>query len=104
MCKLPFLIVIAAASFPLAAQQQDQRSSGTEQQQTRSGQNTQNAATPPSDAAVDRTRNDGAAGGTKPVPEDKRRAVGAGAGPHLHDQRPGMQQNLPHDKPVEPSK
>ncbi|HEX7053212.1 MAG TPA: hypothetical protein VF211_04660 [Burkholderiales bacterium] len=34
-----------------------------------------------------RIRTEGAAGGTAPVPEEARQAVGAGAKPHLHDDR-----------------
>jgi hypothetical protein len=34
-----------------------------------------------------RLRAEGAAGGTAPVPEQQRKSVGAGAKPHLHDDR-----------------
>jgi uncharacterized protein involved in copper resistance len=52
---------------------------------------------------LERVRADGAAGGTAPVPEDKRKAVGANAGPHRHHIAPGVQR-LPSDEPVEPPK
>lgn len=51
----------------------------------------------------ERVRADGAAGGTAPVPEEKRRAVNANAGPHLHQTAPSPQK-LPRDQPVEPPK
>jgi len=51
----------------------------------------------------ERVRADGAAGGTAPVPEEKRRAVTANAGPHLHKNTPSPQK-LPRDEPVEPPK
>lgn len=49
----------------------------------------------------ERVRADGAAGGTAPVPEEKRRAVNANAGPHLHKNTPSPQK-LPRDEPVQP--
>ena len=56
------------------------------------------------DAKVkERLRVEGAAGGTAPPPEEKRKAVGAGAGPHLHDTLPSPAK-LPRDEPVEPPK
>ena len=54
-------------------------------------------------ALQERLRTDGAAGGTAPVPEEKRRAVNTNAGPHLRDTAPSPQK-LPRDKPVEPPK
>ena len=51
----------------------------------------------------ERIRVDGAAGGTAPVPEEKRKAVNANAGPHKHDTSPSPAK-LPRDKPVEPPK
>ena len=94
MRKLSFFIVLAAASFPLAAQQQQQ------QERPPSPQGSQDA---PSSAALERARADGSAGGTAPVPAEKRKAVGAGAGPHLQDTRPSPQK-LPRDQPVQPPK
>ena len=51
----------------------------------------------------ERIRADGAAGGTAPVPEEKRRAVNTNAGPHLHKTTPSPQK-LPRDEPVQPAK
>ncbi len=51
----------------------------------------------------ERVRADGAAGGTAPVPEEKRRPVNANAGPHLRDNSPSPQK-LPRDEPVAPPK
>ena len=50
---------------------------------------------------LERSRVDGAAGGTAPVPEDKRKAVNANAGPHRHKTTPSPT-TLPRDRPVEP--
>src|SRR3954468_11621490 len=106
MQKVSLFVVLAAASFAVAAQQQDRRSSGTEQQQTRRSQVTQGADTPADrkdPAAEERARTNGSAGGTAPIPPERRKAVGAGAGPHLHDTSPSPQK-LPKDEPVGPGK
>lgn len=87
-----FTLFAAAASFPLAAQQQPEKK-----------QDTENAAKPAAAAPAERSRVEGAAGGTSPVPDEKRKAVGAGAGPHLKDNLPSPQK-LPRDRPVEPAK
>ena len=50
---------------------------------------------------LERLRTEGAAGGTRPVPPEKRSAVGAGAGPHRRDNLPSPAK-LPRDEPVEP--
>jgi len=50
----------------------------------------------------ERARTEGAAGGTAPVPDEKRKAVGAGAGPHRRDNLPSPEK-LPSDQPVKPS-
>jgi hypothetical protein len=89
MRKVSLFIVLAAASLPVAAQQQ---------QKQQSQPPTANA---PDKELVDRTRVDGSAGGTAPVPPEKRKAVGAGAGPHRKDNLPSPQK-LPKDEPVEP--
>lgn len=91
MQKVSLFILLAAASFSVVAQQQVQRP----QQQP------QNA--PPDPELVERARADGAAGGTAPLPPEKRKAVGAGAGPHLENNTPSPQR-LPKDEPVEPPK
>ena len=77
-----------------------------EKPQAPSGQNTQNAVqqqAPESEAEKERIRVEGAAGGTRPVPPEKRKAVGAGAGPHLHETTPPPTK-LPRDEPVAPAK
>ena len=51
----------------------------------------------------ERVRADGAAGGTAPVPAEKRAPVNADAGPHLRHNPPSPQK-LPRDEPVEPPK
>lgn len=93
MTKATLFIMLASASFAVAAQQQP-----------RTQENTQNAAKPGDDKElVDRARVDGSAGGTAPVAAEKRKAVGAGAGPNLHDTKPSPQK-LPRDEPVAPRK
>lgn len=91
MEKTMVFVVLAAASFAVAAQQQQ-------------------ASKPPAKAGpandkelVERARAQGSAGGTAPVPPEERQAVGAGAGPHLHKTTPSPQK-LPKDEPVEPPK
>jgi len=107
MQNVSLFVVLAAASFAVAAAQpQERRSSGQEQQQSRTGPVTQGADTAADQAdpaAVERARTEGSAGGTAPVPPERRQAVGAGAGPHLHDTSPSPQK-LPRDEPVEPGK
>ena len=91
MQKTTLFIVLAAASFAVAAQQQQ-----APKQPAKAG--------PAHDKElVERARADGAAGGTAPVPPEQRQAVGAGAGPHLHKTTPSPQK-LPKDEPVEPPK
>jgi len=94
MRTLLVVALFASASFAVAAD---------EKQQTPGGQNTQNAPqqAPESEAEKERIRAEGAAGGTRPVPPEKRQAVGAGAGPHLHKTTPPPKK-LPKDQPVEP--
>ena len=104
MQKVWLFIILAAASFAVAAEQQDQRSSGTEQQQTRSGQATQGSDSKVDQPLTERARADGAAGGTASVPEERRKAVGAGAGPHLHDNRLGRSQDVGRDQAIQPPK
>ncbi|HEY3075169.1 MAG TPA: hypothetical protein VGJ74_08340 [Burkholderiales bacterium] len=88
--------LIALAS--LAFAQNDKGKPANDEQQKPQPQAAQD------DAKVkERIRVDGAAGGTAPVPEEKRKAVGAGAGPHLHNTLPSPAK-LPRDEPVEPPK
>ena len=49
----------------------------------------------------ERVRADGAAGGTAPVPEEKRSAANAGAGPHRSHDAPSAER-LPADEPIKP--
>lgn len=99
MRKLIVLALAGAASFPLAAQQQ------APQQQQPAPQAKGQAAQPQQQqedkALEERLRTEGAAGGTRPVPPEKRKAVGAGAGPHRRDNLPSPAK-LPRDEPVEP--
>ena len=88
MRKSSLFIVLAAASFAVAAQQPQEKQKG---------------ANAPDKELVERARADGAAGGTAPLPPEKRKAVGAGAGPHLSKTTPSPQK-LPKEEPVEPPK
>lgn len=91
MRKTSLFIVLAAASFAVAAQQQG---AGQQQPQKQPAQDKE---------IVERARADGSAGGTAPVAPEKRKAVGAGAGPHLEKNTPSPQK-LPKDEPVQPPK
>lgn len=81
--RVAFLLAVLA--FPVMAQQQNPQPKPQEEDAK----------------AQARLRVDGAAGGTKPVPEDARKAVGAGAGPHKKDNLPSPAK-LPKDEPVQP--
>jgi hypothetical protein len=85
--------LIAASSVALAQNQQSQPPQPAPQQQP----------TPEDEKLKERIRVEGAAGGTAPVPEEKRRAVNADAGPHKHHIAP-KPTRLPDGQPVEPSK
>src|SRR3954451_19777704 len=97
------LALAIAASFSVSAQQADAPGKRLEgnPQQDRAPQVNQQA--PASEAEQERIRAEGAAGGTRPVPPEKRKAVGAGAGPHRRDHLP-RPARLPGDEPVEPAK
>jgi hypothetical protein len=98
MRKASLFIVLAAASFAVGAQQeQSKRNGGAASQQA------DKKAEQADPTIVERARADGAAGGTAPVAPQQRKAVGAGAGPHLHETAPSPQK-LPRDEPVEPPK
>jgi hypothetical protein len=90
MRKISLFVVLAAASLSAAAQQQQQKPQP------------QNANAPDKEL-VERARVDGSAGGTAPVPPERRKAIGAGAGPHRQDTLPSPQK-LPKDEPVQPPK
>ena len=85
----PVLCLFYALSLP--AQQAPQQAAGQQQ------------ATPEDPKMKERIRVEGAAGGTAPLPDEKRGAVGAGAGPHRHDHLPSPAK-LPRDEPVAPPK
>ena len=97
------LALAMAASFSASAQQADAPGKRLEgnPQQDRAPQGNQQP--PASEAEQERIRVEGAAGGTRPVPPEKRREVGAGAGPHRHDSNPSPA-TLPKDEPVRPAK
>jgi len=92
MRKLFVLTLLAGASFSLAAQQQGEQGAPAAKDKPA-----------PAKTQQERIRAEGAAGGTRPVPSEKRKAVGAGAGPHKRDHLPSPQK-LPRDEPVAPSK
>jgi len=87
--------LIAASGAALAQYQQGQAPQPAPQQQQQ--------PTPEDEKLKERIRVEGAAGGTAPVPEEKRRAVNADAGPHKHHVAP-KPTRLPDGQPVEPSK
>jgi hypothetical protein len=98
-----FLVtLLAVASFPLAAQQQPQQPGTANNDKAASAKQKDDKAAVEKELQ-ERIRVDGAAGGTHPVPPEERKAIGAGAGPHLHDTAPSPQK-LPRDRPVEPPK
>ena len=104
MKRKSFVLALAmAASFSVSAQQADAPGKRLEgdPQQDRAPQVNQQA--PASEAEQERIRAEGAAGGTRPVPPEKRKAVGAGAGPHKHFNQPSPER-LPGGEPVEPAK
>jgi hypothetical protein len=71
------LTTLTLAAFSVAAQQQPQ---APDQRKPAAGAK--------KDSNLERRlRTEGAAGGTAPVPEEQRKGVGAGAKPHLHDDR-----------------
>src|SRR3954470_9438550 len=95
------LALAMAASFSVSAQQADSPGKRLEgnPQQDRAPQVNQQA--PASEAEQKRIRREGASGGPRPVPPEKRKAVGAGAGPHKHFNQPSPAR-LPGGEPVEP--
>jgi hypothetical protein len=97
------LALALAASFSVSAQQADAPGKKLEAnpQQDRAPQGNQQA--PASPQELERIRVDGAAGGTRPVPPEERKAVGAGAGPHRHFNQPSPER-LPGGEPIDPAK
>jgi hypothetical protein len=103
MPKLILVTLLAIASFPLAAQQPSQPPRPSNNDKAAQGApGKEKAATAQDEALRERIRVEGAAGGTAPVPPEKRKAVGAGAGPHIHDTAPSPSK-LPRDRPVLPT-
>jgi hypothetical protein len=92
MRKALFLALAASVSFSVAAQQQQPQPPGPQEQDRKAETK---------DPMLERERVEGAAGGTAPVAPEKRKAVGAGAGPHLKDELPSPAK-LPRDEPVRP--
>ena len=90
------LLMAGLFALSAGALAQEQGQPPTEQQKPQAAQD--------DDAKLkERIRVEGAAGGTAPVPEEKRRAVNANAGPHKHKTLPSPTK-LPRDQPVEPPK
>jgi hypothetical protein len=90
------LLIASLLTFPLALLAQGQPKAPEQKPQTEQQQQEQKEL-------LERTRVDGAAGGTAPVPEERRKPVNANAGPHKHKTTPSPAK-LPRDKPVEPPK
>ena len=88
------LLIASLFAFPIAALAQakapEQKPQTAQQQQEQK-------------ELLERRRVDGAAGGTAPVPEEKRKPVNANAGPHKRHIAPAPA-TLPRDEPVEPPK
>ena len=92
--------LIAASGAALAQYQQGQ---APQPQAPQPAPQQQQQPAPEDEKLKERIRVEGAAGGTAPVPEEKRRAVNADAGPHKHHVAPKATR-LPDGQPVEPSK
>jgi hypothetical protein len=90
------LLIASLLAFPLALLAQGQPKAPEQKPQTEQQQQEQKEL-------LERTRVDGAAGGTAPVPEERRKPVNANAGPHKHKTTPSPAK-LPRDEPVEPPK
>ncbi len=90
------LLIAAVLALPFAALAQGQPKVPEQKPQTQQQQQEQQQL-------LERIGADGAAGGTAPVPAEKRKAVNANAGPHLHKTAPSPAK-LPRNQPVEPPK
>lgn len=90
------LLIASLLALPLAAFAQGQPKAPAPKPQSQPQQQEQKEL-------LERTRVDGAAGGTAPVPEEKRKAVGANAGSHKRHIAPAATK-LPRNEPVEPPK
>ena len=89
-------LLIVLLSLPVAALAQGQQKAPEQKPQTQEQQQQQKEL-------LERLRVDGAAGGTAPVPEEKRKAVNSNAGPHKRHVAP-TPSKLPRNQPVEPPK
>ena len=94
MGTLLMVSLLALSTATLAQQQQPQQEKQQPQAQSAEEQAKQKEL-------QERLRADGAAGGTAPVPEEKRSAVNAGAGPHRSHDAPSAER-LPADEPIKP--
>jgi len=92
--------MFSALSLAATAQQQQPQQDNAKAPPQNANAAQQPALTPKEEYRV---RAEGAAGGTKPVPPEARKAVGAGAGPHEHFTQPSPTP-LPKDEPVAPDK
>lgn len=90
------LLIAGLLAFPIAAFAQGQPKSPAPKPQTQGQQEEQKEL-------LERTRVEGAAGGTAPVPPEKREAVNANAGPHKRHVAPATTR-LPGGEPVAPPK
>ena len=88
--------LFALSTAALAQQQAPQQQGQQKQQQPQSATEQEKQK-----ELQERVRADGAAGGTAPVPEEKRGPVNAGAGPHRSHDAPAPQR-LPGDEPIKP--
>ena len=101
------LLMLAALSLSFGASAQTQVDAPGKKVEANPNQDRQaqqsNQQAPVSKTEEERIRAEGAAGGTRPIPPEKRQAVGAGAGPHKRDHQPSPER-LPADEPVTPAK
>jgi hypothetical protein len=90
------LLIASLIALPVAALAQGQPKEPDQKAQTQDEQQVQKEL-------LERRRVEGAAGGTAPVPEEKRKPVNANAGPHKRHVAPSPTK-LPRDEPVAPPK
>jgi hypothetical protein len=107
MRKLVLFSLFSLSAFSVAAQQQSQP---PKQQKQAAPAAKKDAKEDNKDAKEEnnlerRLRTEGAAGGTAPVPREQREGVGAGAKPHMHDDRldRGLHRRS-QDEVIEPAK
>jgi len=95
------LLIASLLAFPIAVFAQGQSKAPAQKPQSQKPQSQEQQQE--QKELLERTRVDGAAGGTAPVPAEKREAVNANAGPHKRHIAPSAT-SLPRDEPVEPPK